>query len=191
MNLRDRKFWDLLTNEMTQLAEKTGIAGFFFGDLDLWDIVFARDLRELLRTDPDGEQHYLPGNIIEGSVVNTSTPCGLTGRAAKASLFLAKVMRKRWAKRSDALVWMRCSEEHQRLVAESDIVPQTSGFAQVFNQAIEQSVHQSDLGQIDAGRRLAEFLDRRNSVLPTARRRSRRRASGWRWISWSTSRTFR
>ena len=81
LNFRSVKFWGLLAKELEEICKSCCVSGFYFGHVNQWDMVFERDLKELLRVDPDGKSHYDKRNIIEGTVVlpeeNCKVNCGM------------------------------------------------------------------------------------------------------------------
>jgi hypothetical protein len=167
INMRSPKFWDVLSTEMIHLSEKAGVSGFYLGELDSWDLVYPRNMNELLRHDPDGGLHYFKQMIIEGSVVDTSRlPCGIRMTDAKASPFLVKLIRKLWLAKPDAFVWMSCAEESARFVIESGIIPQTEGLVSLLRQSVDHALQTQELTQISVAQQFNDFFAKRNSQVP-------------------------
>ena len=168
LNLRNPKLWTMITNEMIEICQKSGVSGFYLGDVDDWDYVYPRDMRELLRLDPDGERHYYNQNIIEGSVVIESqktSRCGITSHSSFCSPFFMKMMRNLWANRPDAFVWMKSEFDLQRFVIESGIIPQSNQLSNVLLQTIEVCMRTDDLLQITASTNFSNFFKRRQENL--------------------------
>lgn len=169
LNMRSIKFWDLLSDEMIELCKKTGISGFFLGNVEDWDYVYPRDMRELLRIDPDGQQHYYSNNIIEGSVILESTrtsKCGITSHSTKYSPFLIKLMRKLWSFTADAFVWMKAEDSLQSFVVKSGIIPQNNAVSKVLKDSIDKCFRTDDLSQITVSKTFDQFFKKRNQELP-------------------------
>lgn len=169
LNMRSTQFWDLLTNELIDLCRKTGISGFYLGNVNDWDYVYPRDIRELLRVDPDGELHYYSKNIIEGSVVLESpktSRCGISTHYTKCNPFLSKLMRKLWSVQPDAFVWMKAETSLQRFVIESGIIPQNNDLSKVMNTSIDHCLHTDDLSQITVMKNFKKFYKKRAEELP-------------------------
>ncbi|OHS95914.1 glycosyl transferase [Tritrichomonas foetus] len=167
LNMRSPKLWELITKEMIELCDKSGVSGFYLGNVDDWDYVYPRDMRELLRVDPDGEQHYFKQNIIEGSVVIESqktSRCGITSHSTKSSPFLAKMMRTLWAEKPNAFVWIKAETDLQKFVIESGLIPQNNALSKVLQTSIDRCLHTDDLAQITASSSFEQFFKKRKEV---------------------------
>ena len=169
LNYRSLKFWDLLAEEITNLCQTCDISGFYFGPLSHWDTVLSRNLKELTRNDPDHTPHYTVQNIIDGSIVSTrknAPRCGMAERNFSYSPFLSKLMRTVWSKVPNAFVWMQCEVEQEPFVANSGIIPSNYAFRNVFQAAIEHSVHNDNVDSVNANEELIKFYDARKKRNP-------------------------
>jgi len=168
MNMRSTKFWDLLITEALQIAEETGVSGFYFGNVDEWNLVLPRNMGELRKEDPDGELHYSIYNILQGTVVDPSshTDCSLIGRAAKNSPFLLKMVQSIWEKKPDSFLWIDCNANQENYVIESGLIPQSHVFAKLLTTSIERTIYQKDFSMITAAKEIKNYVEERKKRLP-------------------------
>ena len=168
MNYRSLKFWNLLSDELVELCDKYKISGFYLGSIDQWDTVYPRNLNELNRIDPDGNDHYQVTNIIEGSIINIdeSKQCGLSKRDIESSPFLISLMKKLWNKNPDAFVWMDCEPKIEPFVIKSGIIPSNTEFIDILSNSIKNSVNNENVDAIDSNAELSKIYEKRNQRNP-------------------------
>lgn len=170
LNFRSVKFWSLLAKELEDICKSCSVSGFFFGHVNQWDTVYERDLKELLRIDPDGVSHYDKRNIIEGTVVlpeeNCKVNCGMLARRAKCSPQLITLMKRLWAQVPDAFCWIQCEVDQEPFVCNSGLIPANYEFRTVMQSTIEHSVHCEDVDYVNANEALIKFYDRRAKQNP-------------------------
>ncbi|OHT09608.1 glycosyl transferase [Tritrichomonas foetus] len=168
LNYRSLPFWDLLSEEILHILDSCGISGFYLGSIEHWDTVLPRDLTELMRLDPDDNQHYNINNIIEGAIVSTTSNenCNLTSRKVEYSPHLYHIMRKIWSKRPDAFVWVQCEPEQEPFVIKSGLIPANYQFRNVLQCAIEYCVPNDNVDYVNANENLIKLYEERSKRNP-------------------------
>ena len=168
LNLRSTKLWELLAQELKQLAEIPGVSGFFLGDVTHWDYVLPRNLNELQKIDPDDQPHYGMQNILVGSVVDvrSNNQCGLLSRQSKRSPFLVELLSRLWQDYPDMFVFMQADKEKEAFVMESGIIPQNDSFTNLITNEIINASHNEDFNNIYAAKAIKEFIEDRQRRLP-------------------------
>ena len=169
LNYRSLQFWDLLAEEILTILDSCGISGFYLGSIEHWDTVFPRDLTELMRSDPDDNLHYTTNNIIEGTIISTSSneSCGLAARKAEYCPHMYHIMRKIWSKKPDAFVWVQCEHpELEPFVIKSGLIPANYNFRNVMQCSIEYSVHNDNVDYVNANENLIKLYDERKKRNP-------------------------
>jgi starch synthase len=169
LNVRSVRYWETVTREIKELAQTSGITGFFLGRIWQWDYALPRNKKELMRVDPDGELHYGTQNIIQGSVVQGNSIndlCGISSHDAKSNPFLTKLLRSLWAQCKDAFVWIECPDNLMRFVIETGLIPQACDLSNLINDLTEKCVHTDDINQIKAGSRFKSLFQQRMQNIP-------------------------
>ncbi|OHT08896.1 hypothetical protein TRFO_22380 [Tritrichomonas foetus] len=170
LNYRSLKLWELFAEEISMIVDECEVSGFYLGPLQHWDTVYARDIHELSRVDPNHEPHYGIQNVLEGAVVSgkrrRGPTCAMSKRNFKYSPFLSQLMRKIWAKLPNAFVWMQCEQEQEPFVANSGIIPANYAFRTVMQSTIEHSIHNDNVDTVNANEALINFYAERQKRNP-------------------------
>lgn len=69
LNYRKVEAWDLLIEEVEELATRTGVDGIHLDNGQAWPQMLEVDIEELHRDDVDGQPAYTPEQVMNGEIV--------------------------------------------------------------------------------------------------------------------------
>lgn len=132
LNYRKVETWNLLVSEAKQLVSSLKLGGLYLPDAQSYPFILKHDETELLRQDPDGENHYTPREVLEGEVIISNSEWGYwSTQAAKtyANPLLVKLMRELWAMDPSITVVGECHWGRMGALGRSGIIPHTVALA--------------------------------------------------------------
>jgi hypothetical protein len=114
-------------------------------------------MTELNRIDPDGERHWGFEKVADGAIVKQGESCGFQ-RHGKSPMFML-LMSQLCSVAQDALVYMKCDEKSEAIVASAGMLPYNRGFRNVLQGAIEWSIKCEEVDYANANGELMKFYE--------------------------------
>lgn len=132
VNYRKVEAWDMMAQELGYLARQFSLKGFALANAHLFPYILQRNMKELMRLDPDKQLHYDPYEILIGEYVIAPNSVqeimtkGYWGTSRKyPNPFFVKITRELWGKFPNFTFYGEYTHTHNRHIesAKSGIIP--------------------------------------------------------------------
>ena len=131
MNYRKKEAWDLLIEEIIEVAKKYHTNGIYLDNGQAWPHILDLNEEEMYRQDSDGIHAYTNEEIMDGIIIMLSEYNGYWGSAALdtyANPMYIKIAKTLWWHLDDFIIISECFggdgyENRQSLISRSGIIP--------------------------------------------------------------------
>jgi hypothetical protein len=176
LNYRKVESWDLLLDDIIQLASKYKIDGIHLDNCQAWPQIMKINEEELFRLDPDGEPAYTSLDILDGIIVSREE-CGYWQSDMideYPNPFLIKLTKETWKKFPNFAFIGECwgtLKFHNRhiVLARSGVVPRMYTLPRALSSVFGRRIHRN--GYIETAKPtpvsiFKEMLEENNQYLP-------------------------
>lgn len=177
LNYRKIEAWNLLIDDIVNLATKYNIDGVHLDNCQTWPQIYEIDRDEMLRIDNDGELAYSALDILNGEIVIRNEESGYWSSDMIDSYnnpFLIKLTKETWKKVPNFIFIGECwgSEKLKNrhvILSKSGVIPRMyslpRGLSSVFGRRIHRNGYIETSEPANVGI-LKEFLNEDNKLLP-------------------------